>query len=526
MITLAAIRLADGLNEALQPLRLQLEERLNLSRYSDGQKPFGLFNNMLQRVALMAGLSRPDERSMAEVDEVRLVSRGDHVHDTTFSRNNFQPLWSALLKLRYEKFSPDWESAPLRSKIINAEMFRGIAYLLQSDHLDEWLLHTITAGGRGTAGSIPRLNLHVGDYDELPAYLDLNGRHIANTQILVAGTTGSGKSNLLAVLMHEIRAASVESVYPVNFLFFDYKGEFADPANRAWLGEFEVDETAILDPLRHPLPFSPFKNFEGRTQNEINLYATELAGALTAIDRTSLSARMNSRLTEAVINAYRRTAGKPVDFEIIEREYAALLEKDNDDSIRAVLKQLIRTPLFAKEDTVDLIHESYLIKMDGFPKDGVLAKALVYFVVAKLTILYEHLPKQAVSEECVELRHFTIIDEAHYMLDFDNAPLRNLIAVGRNKGLSLILATQNMDSFKSEHFDFFANAQYPLLMKQQSVNDKVLRDLFGVSGPELQEIKEAIAGLQKGELLLKDTATAAALGFGKKYKKMKVKHLI
>lgn len=526
MITLAAIRLADGLTEALQPLRHRLEDRLNLTRYTDGQKPFQLYNNMLQRVALMAGLSRPDERSLAEVEEVRLISRGDHVHDTTFSRNNLQPLWSALLKLRYEKFNPDWESAPLRSKIINAEMFRGIGYLLESEHLDEWLLHTVSPAGRGGTGSIPRLNLHVGSYDELPAYLDLNGRDIANNQILVAGTTGSGKSNLLAILMHELRAASVETAYPVNFLFFDYKGEFADPANRAWLTLFEATEAAILDPLRQPLPFTPFKNFEGRTQNEINLYATELAGALTAIDRASISAKMNSRLTEAVINAYRRTQGKPVDFELLEREYAALLEKDTDDSVRAVLKQLIRTPLFARQDSVDLIRESYFIKMDGFPKDGVLAKALVYFVVSKLNNLYESLPKQASNDECVELRHFTIIDEAHYMLDFDNRPLRNLIAVGRNKGLSLILATQNMDSFKSEHFDFFANAQYPLLMKQQSVNDKVLRDLFGASGAELQDIKEAIAGLQKGELLVKDTTTTAALGFGKKYKKMKVKHLI
>ena len=91
--------------------------------------------------------------------------------------------------------------------------------------------------------------------------------------------------------------------------------------------------------------------------------------------------------------------------------------------------------------------------MDGFPKEGPIAKAIVYFIISKLNTIYEKLPKQKTSDECVELRHFTIIDEAHYMLDFDNKPLRDLIAVGRNKGLSIILATQNMDSFKSKHFD-------------------------------------------------------------------------
>jgi hypothetical protein len=82
-----------------------------------------------------------------------------------------------------------------------------------------------------------------------------------------------------------------------------------------------------------------------------------------------------------------------------------------------------------------------------------------------------------------------------------------------------------MDSYKSEHFDFFANAQYPLIMKQQSMNDGVIKDLFGVSGKDFQEVKEAIAGLQKGEVLIKNTM-AIELGMGKKFKKMKVTHLI
>ena len=142
-----------------------------------------------------------------------------------------------------------------------------------------------------------------------------------------------------------------------------------------------------------------------------------------------------------------------------------------------------------------------------------------------MNTIYESLPKQAVNDECVEIRHFTIIDEAHYMLDFDNKPLRDLIAVGRNKGLSIILATQNMDSYKSRYFDFYANAQYPLIMKQQSITDSVIKDLFGVSGNEFNEIKEAISSLSLGELIIKDP-TAIALGMGKKYKKIKTSHLI
>jgi DNA helicase HerA-like ATPase len=395
--------------------------------------------------------------------------------------------------------------------------------------LDEWLMYTADPGNGQAAGAIPILNLEIGNYeDDIPALLNLNGRNIPNTQILVAGTTGSGKSNLLAVIINEIRQISLESAYPVNFFLFDYKGEFSDPANNDWLSLFEVDRTAILDPIKAPLPFTPFKDFTGKAQNEINLYSTEMANALCAIDNTRISANMSNRLSEAIINSYKRTSNKPLSFDLMLKEYTALQpdrDRENNDSIKSVLKQLIRNNLFELEDKVDLIKESFIVKMDSFPKEGPIAKAIVYFIVSKLNIIYEKLSKQAVDDACVEIRHFTIIDEAHYMLGFDNKPLRDLIAVGRNKGLSIILATQNMDSFKSDYFDFYANAQYPLIMKQQSINDGVIRDLFGVSGNEFNEIKQAIAGLQLGELIIKNP-TAIALGIGKKYKKIKVRHLI
>ena len=62
-------------------------------------------------------------------------------------------------------------------------------------------------------------------------------------------------------------------------------------------------------------------------------------------------------------------------------------------------------------------------------------------------------------------------------------------------------------------------------MRQQSINDSVIRDLYGASPSELLEIKQAIAGLQKGELIIKNN-DAIALGIGKKFKKIMVRHII
>lgn len=529
IINLQNIRQAEGLMDELQDLRIKIEHRINLEKYSANHKPIVLNGNKIMRICLLAGLSNKDSRDLSAIEQIQMSKTSNRIFETLFTLHNLGAVYSALLKIRYHSLQVDWENTSIKSKIINAEILRGKDVLLKDGVLDDWILNTVTSSRSGKAGAIPFLNLNIGTYeDDIPATLNLNGRDIPNTQILVAGTTGSGKSNLLAVLLNEIRSLSIESPYPVNFLLFDYKGEFSDPANNGWLTLFEVDRNAILDPIIAPLPFTPFKDFTGKPQNEINLYSTELANALCSIDRATISANMSNRLSESIINAYKRTSNSPVNFDIILKEYTALqVDKDKakDDSVKSVLKQLIRNNLFSNEDKIDLIKDSYIVKMDGFPKDGPIAKAIVYFIVSKLNTIYEKLPKQVVSEDCVELRHFTIIDEAHYMLGFDNKPLRDLIAVGRNKGLSIILATQNMDSYKSEYFDFYANAQYPLIMKQQSINDSVIKDLFGVSGKDFQEIKEAIAGLQKGELIIKNP-TAITLGMGKKYKKIKVSHLI
>lgn len=519
------IYIPENFNTEFAPLKEKIESTINLSRSAGSERRYSLLNNKLMRICLLVGLSIPGKRDETFVDNIKL-QQGNRFVPSFFTHQELSPLYSALIKMRYQNSSLDLTNNRTLSRIIGAEMYRGRDTLMTNNNLEGYLF---SANNKiALTKDIPVLNLHIGNYGdaEMEATLDINSTAITNSQIIIAGATGSGKTNLLAVLMQQFRAISSESSYPVNFLLFDYKGEFSDIQNNDWLSLFDVDRTCILDPIERPLPFTPFKDFTGRPQNEINLYSTEMASALSSIDRVSASSNMSNRLSEAIVSAYNSTNGLPINFEMILKHYQDKMKDPNtDDSISSVLKQLVRANIFEAEDNADLIKESYIIKMDGYPKDGPIAKAIVYFLMSKLNNIYENIDKQATNEEVVQIRHFSIIDEAHYMLSFDNRPLRNLIAVGRNKGLSIILATQNMSDFKNKGFDFYANAQYPLIMKQQTIDDKVIKDLFGVSGTELQEVRTAIAGLQKGELIIKEQL-AFALGMGKKYKKINVTHII
>ena len=520
------VRQIERMNDMILDVKQAIEERINVGNFDESIRPVTVNLSTVMRICMLVGLSDKGKRNVDEVNKI-------HISSSAIP-------YTATIKLRYCDVDAEWSSNAFVSKVLGAEMLRGRDILLKEGGIDEWLHYSPMRGGK-VVSEIPELNLAIGKYEDgMDAALDINSRAISNTQILVAGTTGSGKSNLLAVLINQIRMASSDTHYPVNFLLFDYKGEFSDPANASWLSKFDTDSSAILDPIKKPLPFTPFKDFTGKTINEINLYSTSLASALCAIasakisanmdNRASakISANMDNRLSEAIINAYKKKNQKPITFKEILDNYTALMpenKRDDMDSVKSVLSQLVRNNIFDDSDRIDLMQGCYVINLGQYEKDGIMAKAIVYFVISKLNSIYEKLPKQATNDERVEIRHFTVIDEAHYMLSFENKPLQNLIAVGRNKGMSIILATQNMESFKSKHFDFYANAQYPLIMKQQQQNDSVLKDLFGVSGSSLQELKQTIAGLQKGELITKD-AQAMALGIGKHWKKIMVTHLI
>lgn len=517
----------EGMHDRIQDVKAALEQRINLGEYSENIQTVTLNFSVVLRICLLAGLSDKSVRSIEDVNKYNLAASSTPYASTFFTKANIGQLFAALIKMRYHEVEANWQDGGWLSKVIGREILRGREILLKEGGIESWLRFVPLRGGK-TARDIPVLDLPVGEFDNgMPATLDINNKSVTNTQILIAGTTGSGKSNLLAVLLHQIRSASSDTHYPVNFLLFDYKGEFSDKEHEGWLQLFDTDRTAILNPIERPLPFSPFKDFSGKPINEVNLYATELSSALSAISRTSISAKMDNRLSNAIINAYKDKNLKPITFADVLENYKELLpekKQDDEDSITSVLSQLVNNHIFEEEDQVELLNNCYIINLGRFPKDGPMAKAIVYFVVSKLNSIYETLPPQASNKDRVELRHFTVIDEAHYMLDFDNRPLRELIAVGRNKGMSIILATQNMESFKSKYFDFYANAQYPLIMRQQQQNDSVIKDLFGVSGAALQEIKQAIAGLQKGELITKDPN--GMLGIGKSWQKIKVTHLI
>ena len=173
------------------------------------------------RICLIAGLTVGDKRKVEEYLQIQLSKSSARIYGSFFSLNNMRQMFAALLKLRYKDCNVDWSDSPTVSRIIAVEMRRGFRLLMDDNNLNNFLF--TTTANHTTSRSIPVLNLIIGNYgdSEMEATLNINDSNIPNTQILIAGSTGSGKTNLLAVLINQFRSLSTETAYPVNFLLFD-----------------------------------------------------------------------------------------------------------------------------------------------------------------------------------------------------------------------------------------------------------------------------------------------------------------
>ena len=514
----------EGADALLAEVKSKIEARINLKEYTNNIQPILLNKNTLFRILLLVGLSDDSPRNVQDINNIKQSSTSLR-YQSVFNKEKINSYFKMLLALRYADIDIDLSQSTVLSRVLGYEILRGKDILLADGAIDEWFNYSGGTGLQG-GGSIPELILNVGQYENgQDAKIDINNRGVPNTQMVIAGSTGSGKTNLLVRVINQIRELSTNTTKPVNFLLFDYKGEFSDAVHEDWLDKMEVSKKAILDPLTSPLPFNPFRDMSGKPMGEINLEASTLAGALIAIFGARVGANMDADLRQAINEAYIETNGRPVSFEIILSQYNRI-SQDRVDTVANSLKSMVDAHMFADKDDIDLINNSFIINLGKYPKgnNNTMAKAIIYFTLAKLNSIYDSLPVQETNEDRVEIRHFTIIDEAHYMLSFDNQPLRNLIAVGRNKGMSIVLASQDMSSFKTDHFDFYQNAYFPIIMRQQQVNTGIVSKLFGGNNRESAEICQIISNLQLGEALIKNN-DFSLLG-GKRYKKFKVTKMI
>ena len=90
----------EGMHDRIQDVKAALEQRINLSEYSENVQTVTLNFSVVLRICLLAGLSDKAQRSVEDVNSVNLTVSSTPYATTFYTKANIGHLFATLVKLR------------------------------------------------------------------------------------------------------------------------------------------------------------------------------------------------------------------------------------------------------------------------------------------------------------------------------------------------------------------------------------------------------------------------------------------
>ena len=175
------MRILEGTHDLLEEVKYAIEQKLNLSDYSDMVRPVVLNFTTVMRICLLVGLSDKTPRSKSKVEKLQTSAGMQPLGGSFFTKSNIKEVFVALIKMRYSDIDADWQNSTFLSKVLFSEIMRGKSILMEEGGIDEWLHFSPLRGGKSLM-DIPELNLYIGQYEDgMDAALDINSTAISNT---------------------------------------------------------------------------------------------------------------------------------------------------------------------------------------------------------------------------------------------------------------------------------------------------------------------------------------------------------
>lgn len=309
-----------------------------------------------------------------------------------------------------------------------------------------------------------------------PFYLSMEdiSRHIA-----ILGSTGSGKSSLVKVLLDEVLSHADSDL---RVWIFDFHGEYYDLACKF------SDEFYVLIPASTEIPLA-LNIFQPR-ENPEN-YAHFLHRLLSEILRSSemvLSPQMERVLGLAV----RETVldrGNPIHFVYNLWKYSNIVDTSTSRMTFTALINRLRNVftglagrvfwvLRSNIEVTDLVRRNVLFDLSLMSRGGVFKGDILILVNVILRYAFTELMRQRNRKLLV------VVEEARYVLPWrartssaDTLPSEDLITLSRKYGLFLVVVAQSPNVVSQ---DVLSNAGTLFLFHTPDATDLLQRDLTQV----------------------------------------------
>ncbi|MCK4729997.1 MAG: ATP-binding protein [Candidatus Aenigmarchaeota archaeon] len=250
-----------------------------------------------------------------------------------------------------------------------------------------------------------------------------------NSHMVVLGTSGSGKTETLKSIIHEINLNKVPS------MIIDFHNEFGDLAKNV----LNLREVSI-----NPLEISG----ESRPENVVY----EISDIIKKIFQ--LGEIQEAILRHAIRQSYLdygidlKKKGPFSDypnFSDVEANIYRQEDSKNKTSIGSLISRiepLFELDVFKSKTNIsfkEILEETTVVELMDFPTETVKSTIAEFFLSKLSYYLYS-------LEKIKKLRLFCVIDEAHRLM-YDNSPLNRLLRESRKYGIGVILASQRPSDF-------------------------------------------------------------------------------
>jgi len=331
----------------------------------------------------------------------------------------------------------------------------------------------------------------------------------ANNYVGIIGRPGSGKTFFLKDFLRKLRE---ESSFQMNFIVFDYaKGDIADDK------EFIRNTRAeIIDVSQQPIPINIFK-ITNPSDSENRFQAERIVRIIRDVEG-NIGKVQEQNLYTAILRAYGNIANESnpyPDFNLIRSELELINSKP--DSLTSVFRPLTEHNLFATREmpTWDsLINRTVIFDIHKLPTSKDLC---VFFILNEIYKQLMAMPDSEVEpiHKVREMKTVIVIDEAHHFLKNKKRVgiLENLIREIRSKGASVFLLSQSPDDYDQAEFNFLELLEFVYVLGCSPSSSKFLKQVFGITNTEAQQIIRDVVSLGQGE----------AFGKGKDKKTVRLK---
>jgi DNA sulfur modification protein DndE len=433
------------------------------------------------RLALGRSLAEPTTPTFEEAPEQVFPAYKDHIHapairiQNLFSDGSWQ-IWSQLITLHCSNCDAA-ETEPVSAFRLHWE--RGLVLLYQdwrnTGNLDAFLARmlrktnelpsSITAVSREVGAELltnaNTVAWNVG-FDRQNTSLHLHptrAAHHDNPHLAIAGRSGSGKTSLVKLLLRQLRSKSDAP----GFIFIDYaKGDVADDS------AFVKDTGARVFTLpgQEALPLQPFSRSPDVPERVI---ADEMVDAISDL-LPAIGPVQRQRLLQAITSAFDRCRDGPYDcpdfpaiVEELERDEARL------DSLTEVMSRLNDHHLFWERgeplEKSDLGRQPWIVDLHLLPER--LRQVAAFGILLGLYRWMTRLKDIELEDDGTDrpLRLYLVIDEAREYVARRNYFLREIIRLGRSRGVGVILLTQGLDELSTPHFDYLRECCFRVALR-------------------------------------------------------------